>query len=180
MKMQIYEHFHVKSTCSNSFHLPSFHCSFPITLQKLAHSWCVFHLVVSFVAFCKWQKQNKFPMPPTHTHTSLLCRKQHSLFNYSWNGQLMPPHKTSRAHICSAFNQCVSPLPQIALPAAPFSLVLFSRSLSIVIPIHSTPFPFPIPFTLSSSSSLSSSSFTLRVVGTDCTNRHLYHVPLIP
>lgn len=56
----------------------------------------------------------------------------------------MPPHKTSRAHICSAFNQCVSP--QIALPAAPFSLVLFSRSLSIVIPIHSTPFPFAIPF----------------------------------
>lgn len=83
-------------------------------------------------------------MPPTHTHTSLLCRKQHSLFNYSWNGQLMPPHKTSRAHICSAFNQCVSP--QIALPAAPFSLVPFSRSLSIVIPIHSTPFPFAIPF----------------------------------
>lgn len=104
-------------------------------------------------------------MPHTRTHTSVFCRKQHSLFNYSWNGQLMPPHKTSRAHICSAFNQCV---PQIALPAAPHSIVLIlprSLSLSIVIPIHSTsfpfPFPIPFPFTLSSSSSLSSSSFTL-------------------
>lgn len=102
--------------------------------------------------------KNKINSPQytnTHTHTlhsSLYCAANNiRCLIIAEMGQLMPPHKTSRAHICSAFNQCVSPLDSFFL----------SRSLLILKPIHSSPYPFPIPFSFPFTLSSSSSSFTL-------------------
>lgn len=55
----------------------------------------------------------------------------------------MPPHKTSRAHICSAFNQCVSPPPQnhtSRCPILPRSLFSFSLNCNT-----NSQHPIPIP-----------------------------------